>query len=70
MRSNLTDIEVEVHHETEKGLLVSLDGEKENAQWLPKSLIEVEFDASALYKRRGIAVVTLPVRLAKEKGLI
>lgn len=70
MRSNLTDIEVEVHHETEKAILVSLDGEKENAQWLPKSKVEIEFDASTLRKRRRVAVVTLPVGLAKEKGLI
>ena len=66
MRSDLVDIEVIVHHET-KGdngaFLVSLDGERKNAKWVPKSVVEIE--------RRGkFHVITLPERMALDKGLI
>lgn len=35
-RHELTDIEVAIHHETERAILVSLDGDEDNAIWLPK----------------------------------
>ncbi len=64
MKSDLIDIEVAIHHQTEKAVLVSLDGEKDNAVWLPLSQIEID------KKQRSIAIVTMPERLATEKGLI
>jgi len=64
MKSDLTDIEVVIHHQTEKAVLVSLDGEKDGAVWLPLSQIEIE------KKQRSIAIVTIPEHLANEKGLI
>ncbi len=70
MRSDLIDIAVVIHHETKPGfenegaVLVSDDGEREGAVWLPKSAIEIE------RKPRAAAVVTMPEKLALEKGLI
>jgi hypothetical protein len=42
MRSALTDIEVFIHVRTERAVLVSVDGDRERAVWLPLSQIEVE----------------------------
>lgn len=64
VKSNLVDLTVRVHYRTEKAILVSDDGDRENAKWLPLSQIEVEeVDAST-------AIVTLPEWLAVEKGLV
>lgn len=63
-RSQLTDIEVEVHHITERAILVSTDGERETAVWLPLSVIEVETTAP------GRATITLTQKLAEDKGLV
>lgn len=70
MRSNLIDISVHLHHETKPGrsdegaILVSDDGERGNAVWLPKAAIEFEETSPCIF------TVTLPERLAQEKGLI
>lgn len=67
---NLTDIEVHIHAETKRGepnagaILVSLDGEKKSAVWLPKSAVEFEETSP------GIWTVTLPLAMAMEKGLV
>lgn len=60
----IADIEVQVHVRTSKALLVSDDGEKDGAVWLPLSQIEVE------EKGRGRAVITAPVWLLTDKGLV
>ena len=60
----LTDITVQLHHETDKAVLVSDDGNKMHAVWLPKSQIEIED------KGKGVLEITLPIWIAKEKGLI
>lgn len=66
MKSNLTDLELMVHHWTDKAVLVSADGNREAAQWLPKSQIELEEEPCA-----GKAqIITLPQRLAEDKGLV
>jgi len=64
MKSDLHEIEVYKHFATERAVLVSLDGEKENAQWLPISQIEVE------PLSHGLCTVTAPEWLLLEKGLI
>jgi len=64
MKSDITDIDVEVVHRTEKAVLVHT-GNKDDAVWLPLSMIEIEPSGFA-----GIETVTLPERLALEKGLI
>jgi len=68
MKSDLVDIEVVIHHQTEKAVLVSLDGESDGAVWLPLSQIEIEIEIEE--EPRSIAIVTMSERLANEKGLI
>ncbi len=62
-RSNLCDIDVHIHHKTDKAYLVSLDGDREKAVWIPKSACEME-------KVGAFWQITLPEPLALEKGLI
>lgn len=66
MKSDLIDIEVEVHHRVEKSVKVSIDGNVKAAVWLPLSAIEIAM-------RRGsdrYADVTLSERLGIDKGLV
>ena len=66
MKSDLVDLELHVHHQTDKAVLASADGNRNAAVWLHLSAIEISM-------RRGSSIhadVTLPVRLAYEKGLI
>ena len=70
MKSNLVDLTVQVHVETAKAVLVSDDGDKEKAVWLPLSQIEIEYRPSMKERGNGLAVITLPEWLAKDKGLI
>jgi hypothetical protein len=58
-RSDLLDFAVQLHAETEKAWLVSDDGEKKNAKWIPKSQAEL-----------AEGILTCPEWLAKEKRLI
>jgi hypothetical protein len=62
--SDLVDLTVQVHAETEKAIFVSDDGDSDSAVWLPKSQIEIE------RKKGNIVEVTLPEWLAEEKGLV
>ncbi len=66
MKYDLVDIEMVLHHETEKAVLVSDTGERDEAVWLPKSAVEIEPHPKA----RGVVTITLPERLATDKGLI
>jgi hypothetical protein len=62
-KSNLVDIAVTLHHETEKAVLVSDSGERATAVWVPKAACEIE--------RRGkVWILTLPERVARDKGFI
>ncbi|MBM3605117.1 MAG: hypothetical protein FJX25_10275 [Alphaproteobacteria bacterium] len=63
-RSNIIDIEGQIHARTDRAILFSTDGEEDGAAWLPLSQVEVEM------KGRNIAVVTLPEWLAVERGLV
>jgi hypothetical protein len=40
--SMMVDLEVVLHHKTDSAVLVSLDGDRAKAKWLPKSPIELE----------------------------
>ena len=62
-RSDLVDISVVLIHETDRAVLVDHGGEAN--VWLPRSAIEIERDKSG-----KTWTVTLPERLANEKGLI
>ena len=66
MKSDLVDIAGVLHAETTMAILFSDTSHREDAVWLPKSQIEIEHDGG----RRAFVTVTLPERLAKEKGLI
>jgi len=64
----LYDMVVFVHHETDLAVLVSEDGDRKRAVWLPKSQIEIAKKAivnGVLYHD-----LTLPEYLAIEKGLV
>lgn len=62
-KSDLIDVSVKLHHETEKAWLVSDDGDKDNAVWVPKSQAEIE-------PKNGVFILTLPEWLATDKGLL
>jgi len=63
-RSDLIDVTLQLHHETERAILVSDTGEPDEAVWLAKSQIEFET------KPRGIVEVTMPEWLAIERRLL
>jgi hypothetical protein len=63
-KSDLEDIEVTLHHSTEKAWLVSTDGERDSAKWVPKSKCE-------LYHQHGrVWTLTAPQSLLEEKELV
>jgi hypothetical protein len=64
-KPELVDLDLHFHHETDKAILVSADGDaEESGTWLPKSQIEFVKD------RTGGVKVTLPEWLAKDKDLV
>lgn len=66
MKSDLIDIAGVIHAETAAAILFSDTAHREDAKWLPKSQIEIEMDGG----RRDFVTVTMPERLAVEKGLV
>ena len=65
MDKKLIDLALHIHIKTAKAILVSDDGDKEVAVWLPLSQIEMQPT-----NKNDICEVTVPEWLAKEKGLI
>lgn len=63
-KSEIIDVTMQVHHETERAILVSDDGDKDRAVWLPFSQIEIERQLG------GLVIITLPTWLAQDKGII
>jgi hypothetical protein len=63
-RSDVIDIEVHVHVTTERSVLVSETGDRDAAEWLPLSQIEVEMTGPST------ATISLPEWLAQERGLV
>ena len=68
MRSNLTDIEVYLHHETEKSWLVSTDGDRSRGVWVPKSQGELANESG--HASIPLCILTAPEPLLIEKGLV
>lgn len=64
MKSDLIDLTLQKHHQTDKAILASDDGDEDNAVWIPLSMIEVE------EKKDGIVEITIPEWKAKQLGLI
>jgi len=61
---NKIELSLSLHFETEKAVLVSLDGNKEASVWVPKVFVEIK-------ERKGTVIeVMIPERMAYEKGLI
>ena len=63
MKARLVDLEVSIHHWTDKAVLVSTDGVRDKAVWLPRSQIDIE-------TWQGRTTITLPEQLATDKGLV
>lgn len=64
LKSNIIDIDVHVHVKTINAVLVSETGDRDAAEWLPLSQVEVDMTAPAS------ATLTLPEWLAIERGLV
>ena len=62
-KSDLIEVAVQLHHETDKAWLVSDDGDNDNAVWIPKSQAEIEPDG-------GCHMLTCPEWLAIDKELL
>lgn len=65
MKSTVIDMQVHEHARTEKAILVSDDGDKDQAVWLPLSQVTVH-DTDKSFIRD----LVLPEWLARDKGLI
>lgn len=63
-KSDIIDVEVTVHWETEKAYLISSSGLNCEAEWVPKSRVEMEHKGGNLYE------VTLPEGLAVALGIV
>lgn len=62
---NQTEVEVYLHHRTDDAVLVSLDGDRKKAVWVPKAVCEFTPGATS-----STGVLTLSERLATKKGLV
>ena len=75
--SDLIDLTMALHHETEKAILVSDDGDPKRGKWLPKSAVEfVRVPEGKVAQRQvggpkyPVVEVTMPEWLAIDKGLV
>lgn len=64
----LVDIEVVVHHSTDLAYLVSTDGDRKNAKWIPKSACELE-ERRVPYKP-SMMILTTTQQVAIDKELV
>lgn len=78
MKSDLLDLTLAQHHRTDRAVLVSDTGEEMKAVWLPLSRIEIKAKNKTVrgtlkngqFCNFPLVTVTLPERLAIEKGLV
>lgn len=78
VRSDLIDLTLVLHHTTERAILVSDDGKKDGARWLPRSKVEYRFTGRLTEGERydgrmvemEVIEVALPEWLAEQKGLV
>jgi hypothetical protein len=64
--SKLVDLDVIIHHETDKAYLVSDTGNKDDAKWVPKSQCEFV----PLREDSKVGLLTMEERTAIEKGFV
>jgi|CXWL01.1.fsa_nt_gi hypothetical protein len=62
MNPDLIDILMSIHHRTDKAVLASDDGDRDNAVWLPLAQIEIE-------PKGQWFEITMPQWLAEAKEL-
>ena len=67
-KSDILDLRVVLHSETDGAILVSEDGDRGTAVWLPKSKVEFERAPPALGMKR--VDVQVPQWLAENRGLV
>ena len=63
-KTQVVDLEVIRHHQTDKAVLVSLTGERKSAVWLPLAAIEIDSEVGCRME------IQVSYDLAFEKGLI
>lgn len=65
--SDLVDLTLMLRHDTKPAAIAVSDPAKPQSEWiwLPRSQIEIEHKG-----RGGIVIVTMPLWLAKDKGLV
>lgn len=61
------EIEMYLHHKTDKAYLLSDDGEEDNAKWFGMSLVKIEHRHKL---NKQIVHVTMPEWLAIKEGLV
>jgi hypothetical protein len=77
-RDTAAVIDFVVHGGSAKAIQVSIDGREVSAVWLPRSQIKVEHQNKLVMGERrdgreielGTCTITLPLWLAREKGLV
>lgn len=60
-------VEIYVHAETAKAVLVSVDGDDEESTWLPKSLVDTEDGRP--FRRGSVTSILAPRWLLEREGL-
>lgn len=63
----IVDLSLHVHMRTDKAVLVSDDGIRSHAVWLPLSQVEIENDDEEL---SGVYTIAVPRWLAIDKNLV
>ncbi len=66
MPRNMVDVEIKIHHETDKAYLVSTDVSEK--VWIPKRINGEEYEVDE--SRGGFAIITVPEWWATEKELV
>ena len=61
---NKIELSLVLHRQTEKAMLVSVDGNAKAAVWVPKVFLDITEE------KNTILTVMMPERMAYEKGLI
>ncbi len=61
------EVDVHIHHATEKAYLVSADGDEEEAVWIPMSQVD---EISPEYRKPGIYQIDIPQWLAEKEDLV
>ena len=64
--AEFVDLDVHIHAVTQRAVRVSLDGDEENAVWLPRSMCKIDGDP----KRNTDASISVQDWVAEREGLL